>query len=199
MYDGLRAGSAAEDLEQVGVIVRTENGVGTRTVAPDRDDGAGVLLARRHCDWCAARAAVTGRAVGEAQRLAVLGQQVGRVAGRQTGTGRVLVHDLAGVRVVGRYVDQSPPVRPLVVQRHPDRVVERNRLADLAARVGGVVLLVDRRTLDLEEEALLVLQQIQRRRRHVRQARLVGRTLVLRAGSGRVALAQRGRRATPLQ
>jgi hypothetical protein len=31
----------------------------------------------------------------------------------------------------------------LVVHRHADRLVERDRLADLRARVGGVVVLLD--------------------------------------------------------
>jgi hypothetical protein len=43
-------------------------------------------------------------------------------------------------------------VRALVVERHADRTVERDRLADLLAGVRRVIALVDRRALDLQEE-----------------------------------------------
>ena len=102
----------------------------------------------------AARAAVAGGAVGQAQGLAVLGDEVGRVAGRAARYRCVLGHDLAGVRVVSGDDDQGVGVRLLVVQRDADRLVEGDGLADLAAGVGGVVLLVDRGALDLQEEAL---------------------------------------------
>ena len=65
------------------------------------------------------------------------------------------------------------------VERDLDGPVELDGLADLAARVLGVVLLVDRGALDLEEEALALValdlgrQQVDRLGRHVRQVRLV--------------------------
>ena len=62
--------------------------------------------------------------------------------------------DLAGVRRGRRW--RSPGVAVLrgEVEGLLDRLVEVDRLADLAARVGGVVPLVDRGALDLQEEAL---------------------------------------------
>ena len=69
--------------------------------------GAGVLLARRG----RGRRRAAGRAVRDAQRLAVLGDQVVRVARRVAGAARVLAHDLARVRVVGGDDDQRVGVR----------------------------------------------------------------------------------------
>ena len=113
----------------------------------------------------------------------------------------VLADDLARVRVVGGDDDQRVGVAALVVQGDADRLVERDRLADLAARVGGVVLLVDRGALDLQEEALVGSSSSSIAFVVIAaQARLVRRTLVgLACTAPGVALAERGRRAGPLQ
>src|SRR4051812_40630498 len=73
------------------------------------------------------------------------------------------------------------------VARDADGVVEGDRLADLPARVGGVVLLIDRGALYLQDEAVLVpLEEMERLARHGRQApRLVaGRLSVLQRWGG---------------
>src|SRR5689334_8234318 len=70
----------------------------------------------------------------------------------------------------------------LVLERDADGVVEGNRLADLCAGVGSVVLLIDRGALDLHEEpgvmampAPAVVEQVDRLAGHVGQAGLVRR------------------------
>ena len=59
------------------------------------------------------------------------------------GVVRAGLDDLAGVAVVGGDDDERVGVLTLVAQSHLHRRVELDGLADLAARVGRVVLLVD--------------------------------------------------------
>ncbi len=64
--------------------------------------------------------------------------------------------------------------------------VEVDGLADLAARIRGVVLLVDGRALDLQEEAVrIVLQQLDGLAGHLRQGRDVGGALRVRLAAHR--------------
>ena len=132
--------------------------------------------------------------------LIVSGDQVVRVAGRVVVAGRVLAHDLARVRVVGGDDDERVRVLALVVERDADRLVERDGLTDLRARVGGVVLLVDRGALDLQEEPVLVALEQARAPCVVMAARLgsSGGRLVGDAALGRRAVAERRDRAAPL-
>src|SRR4051812_38509922 len=72
--------------------------------------------------------------------------------------------DRAAVAVVGGHKHQRVGVAAGERGARRDRRVEVDRLADLAARVGRVVLLVDARALDLQEEALVrvaVVEQFQ--------------------------------------
>ena len=86
-----------------------------------------------------------------------------------------------------------------VLSGNPDRLIEGNGLTDLATGVGRVVLLVDRRSLDLEEEALPVVEQVDRLVGHRGEARFVRRPLVLGAGGRCVPLAKRGGGTAPLE
>jgi hypothetical protein len=100
--------------------------------------------------------------------------------------GRLGLDDLAGVAVVGGDDDQGVGVALGVGQPDGDGAVEGDRLADLAAGVLGVVLLVDGGPLDLEEEAVaaalgLGLEQRDRLAGHVGQAGLARRPLALEA------------------
>jgi hypothetical protein len=58
------------------------------------------------------------------------------------------------VSLVGRCDDQGVAVLLRELEGLLHGLVERDGLADLTARVGCVVALVDRRALDLQEEAL---------------------------------------------
>src|SRR5881394_4652488 len=93
-------GLSAQHVEQIRVVVSPEHVQRPRSAAPDGHHGAGVLLARRYGDRSPS-GVVTGGAVGQAERLPVLGQQVGRVAGWDAGSDRVLTDNLARVRVIG--------------------------------------------------------------------------------------------------
>ena len=87
------------------------------------------------CCWLggAAGGRVAARgAVRHAHRLPVDRREVVRVARRVVLALGVLGDDLARVRVVGRHDDERVRVAGLVVQGDADRVVERDRLADLA-------------------------------------------------------------------
>src|SRR5215472_9559058 len=68
---------------------------------------------------------------------------------------------------------------------HPDldRTVERDGFADLTARVRVVILFVDRRTLDLKEEALArrSIEQLDGFRRHLGAAWLPAWTVIFPA------------------
>src|SRR5699024_9527736 len=68
---------------------------------------------------------------------------------RSVGTGR---DDLGGVGVVGGGDDQRLTVLLREVESGFDRLVEVDGLTDLPARVRLMILLVDARALDLEEE-----------------------------------------------
>ncbi len=112
--------------------------------------------------------------------------------------------DLAGVAVVGGDDDQRVAVRALVVEGLLDRGVEGDGLTDLTARVRGVVLLVDRGALDLQEEALLavlglLVQHVERLGRHLGQVRLGGGAGGVRGALRRSGAGARRRRADPLQ
>ncbi len=174
---------AVEDGEDVRLIDRPLDVRRLRARRPDGHLGAGVgLRAGRR----------VGRAVADAHRRAVdrLHRGVARAGGRHLPR----VDDLRGVCVVGRDDDQRVGVVGLEVERLADGVVELEQLADLTADVGRVIALVDRRALDLQDEALvIVVEQLDRLLGHRRQRRLVGRAIVLRAARRRRARA-RGRR-----
>src|SRR5699024_5515439 len=108
-------------------------------------------------------------------------QRPGQTRGVRTGR-----DDLGGVSVVGGGDDERLTVLLREVESGFDRLVEVDGLTDLPARVRGVVFLVDARALDLEEEALVVVEQIDG---FVRQ-RVEARDL---RGAFGVALARHGR------
>ena len=90
-------------------------------------------------------------------------------------------HDLARVAVVGRDDEQRVGVRAGEVDTDLDRAIECDGLADLPARVGGVILLVDRGAFDLEKEPRTSrpIQELDGLCRHLGERRLAGRPVVL--------------------
>ena len=105
--------------------------------------------------------------------------------------------------MVGGHDHQSVAIAAREFQRLLHRGVEIDGLADLAARVGRMIALVDRCALDLQEEplartALGALQQINGLGRHISQLRHLGSPLAVGRALGRrlqVPLPNRGRTA----
>ncbi len=171
--------------------VRPDHVRGARAVAGDAHLGAGVLL----------RAAGRRGAVGQRHRGVVGGLQ-GR--GQAGGVGAGL-DDLAGVPVVGGDDDRGVAVLLGEAQRGLHGLVEVDGLADLAAGVGGVVLLVDARALDLQEEALRrcgAVQQADRLAGHGREpgrgSRRAGRGWACSGAAGGRRTGRGGGRAGPV-
>lgn len=106
-----------------------------------------------------------------------------RVRPGVSGTG---ADDLAGVSMICGGDDESFAVLLREVEGCLDRLVEVDGLTDLTARVGCVILLVDARPLDLEEKALVIVEQIDGLVRQLIELRHV-------RGALRVVLALHGR------
>ena len=134
---------------------------------------------------CIARI-VLGGAVGDDHVVAISGLQHGGQC-----VSRLGVEDLGGVRVVGG--DDHQRVREIhVLHGVGNGLVEVVGLADLAAGIACVVLLIDRGALDLQEEAVLlavrvVIQQIERLLGHVlERGALIAEPVGVRGAHGRV-------------
>ena len=108
-----------EDIEQVRVVRRPEDGIGARALGPHRNDRAGMLLAGRGIRQVFA----AGGAVGHAHDLAVLGGQIVGVAGRVAGARGILGDDLARMGMVGRDDDQRVRVVLLILESDTDRTI----------------------------------------------------------------------------
>jgi hypothetical protein len=132
------------DVEQVALIDHANHAAGIWSLRRDSHLRPGVIL--RLTVW--PRCVVDGheRAVALRQQRAERARTSERLV---AGHG----HDLTGVRVVGSNDDERVGVTARELQADADGAVERDGLADLLAGVLDVILLVDRRALDLKEEA----------------------------------------------
>src|SRR5262245_11088523 len=139
----LEAERSRHGVEEVGLVRDADHVGGLRTLRRDADLGAGMAL----------RAAVQVGGVVDDHRLTVCRDQ-GRDRARAVVAVGLWLDDLAGVAVVGRDDDERVAVRLRPLETDLDGAVELDGLADLPARVLGVVLLVDRGALDLQEEAV---------------------------------------------
>ena len=96
----------------------------------------------------------------------------------------VAAHDLGGVGVVASDDDEGVGVLVLVGERDRDGLVELLEVADGAADVGGVLLLVDHRALGLEEEPVGVVEELDGLLGHRGQVGLAGAVCRLACGLG---------------
>src|SRR5262249_51159192 len=82
--------------------------------------------------------------------------------------------------------DDEQRVRMCVGEVHTDldRAIEGDRLSDLRTGIGSLILLVNRRALDLQEKPWTgwAMEQLDTLRRHVCQRWLAERTVILPAG-----------------
>jgi hypothetical protein len=138
----------------------------------DADGAAGVILG----------AVIAIRAVCHCEKSTLAGTEQRQETRRMIGV-RWRRYDLLGVGMIRGDDQQRIRVTSGVFDGDRNRLVEGDRLADLSAGIGGVRLLVDRRALDLEEEPWSVdirfVEQRDGLRRHLCQARLAGRPMLL--------------------
>ena len=117
----------------------------------------GPWAAMRTCDPVILRLSVGPRAVVDGhQRFVAFRQQRAQCARPAERLVARHWNNLTGVGVVRGDDDQGVGVVLRELEAHADRSIERNGLADLLTGVLDVVLLVDRRAFNLQEETALI-------------------------------------------